>query len=299
MVNDTTIGVILNPASAAGKTIKALPTIAASLERSGRSFDIFVTSRAGEAPGVVAEMASRGVGIVVAVGGDGTINEVVSGIMDCGRPIALGLVPSGHGSDLVRTLAIPSDIEAAMARVYHGTTATFDVGRATFDDGTSRWFLNVAGLGFDSIVAEIMVGTKLPGSTLPYIVGLLKGLSRWRNTPVRVEGGGRVIEGPALSVIIANARYFGGGMKIAPMADMQDGLLDAAVLGDISKPDLIRQVPRVYRGKHVTHPKFHHFTAAEIRVTSERPLRVQLDGELARATPVTFSVVPGGIRVVV
>ena len=298
-MNDATIGVILNPASAAGKTIKALPTIAASLERSGRSFDIHVTSRAGEASGVVAEMAARGVRIIVAVGGDGTINEVASGIMDCGQPISLGLVPSGHGSDLVRTLTIPNDAEAAMARIYNGSTATFDVGRATFDDGSARWFMNVAGLGFDSIVAEIMVGTKLPGSTLPYIVGLLKGLSRYQNTPVRVEGEGRVIDGLALSVIIANARYFAGGMKIAPMADMQDGKLDAAVLGDITKLDLLRQVPRVYRGKHVDHPQFHHFPATQIRVTSERPLRVQLDGELAQATPVTFSVVPGGMRVIV
>jgi diacylglycerol kinase (ATP) len=298
-VNDTTIGVILNPASAAGKTIKLLPVIAASLERSGRKFDIHVTNRAGEAPGVVAELAARGCGIVVAIGGDGTINEVASGIMECGQPVALGLVPSGHGSDLVRTLAIPADIDAAMARIYQGHTGTFDVGKATFDSGATRWFMNVAGLGFDSIVAEIMVGTKLPGSTLPYIVGLIKGLRQYQNTPVRVEGGGRVIEGPALSVIIANARYFAGGMKIAPMADMQDGKLDAAVLGDISKLDLIRQVPRVYRGKHVDHPKFHHFPATEIRVTSERPLRVQLDGELAQATPVIFSVVPGGIRVVV
>jgi diacylglycerol kinase (ATP) len=298
-VNDTTIGVILNPASAAGKTIKLLPVVVASLEHSGRRFDIHVTSRAGEAPGVVGEMAARGCAIVVAIGGDGTINEVASGIVRSGARVVLGLVPSGHGSDLVRTLSIPSDPDRAMERVYAGQIKTIDVGQATFDSGEVRYFLNVAGLGFDSIVAETMVGTKLPGSTLPYIVGLVKAMRLYKNTPVRVEGEHGNYVGPALSVIVANARYFGGGMQIAPMADMQDGLLDAAVLGDISKADLIRQVPRVYRGKHIDHPKFHHVPAKSLRVTAERPLRVQLDGELGPATPVTFSVIPGGIDIVV
>lgn len=298
-VDIETIGVILNPAAAGGKTIKLLPLITEALDRSGRRHDIYVTAYAGETPGVARQMITQGHSTIVAVGGDGTINEVASAILESGEETTLGIVPSGHGSDLARTLSIPRETDKALYRILRGSKRQIDAGMAQFDDGVSRHFLNVAGLGFDSVVAKYAVGSKLPGSTLPYIGSVLRAMRVYRNMEMRIDAGPNSFEGRACSVLIANAKYFAGGMKIAPMADIADGKLDVAVLGDLSRFELVRATPSVYKGNHVKNKKFTHFPATTIRVTTERPAQVQVDGELIDVTPVTFSVQPGALNVFV
>lgn len=298
-MDNETIGVILNPAAAGGKTIKLLPIITEALDRSGRRHDIYVTSYAGETPGVARQMIAQGHSTLVAVGGDGTINEIASAIVESGETTTLGIIPSGHGSDLVRTLAIPKETDKALYRILRGSKRQIDAGMAQFDDGTHRYFLNVAGLGFDSVVAKYAMGSTLPGSTLPYIASVLKAMRVYRNMEMKIEAGNHSFEGRACSVLVANAKFFAGGMKIAPMADIADGELDIAVLGDLSRFELIRATPSVYKGNHIKHKKFTHFPAKTIRVTTERPAIVQADGELTAETPVTFSVLPGALRVFV
>ena len=298
-VDNDTIGVILNPAAAGGKTIKLLPLIAETLDRSGRRHDIYVTSFAGETMGVGRQMLAQGHGTLVAIGGDGTINEVASAILESGEDATLGIIPSGHGSDLARTLAIPKETDKALYRILRGSKRHIDAGMAQFDDGSRRHFVNVAGLGFDSVVARYAMASKLPGSTLPYIIGVLKTMRVYKNMEMKIEAGDQSFEGRACSVIVANAKFFAGGMKIAPMADIADGKLDIAILGDLGRFELARATPSVYKGNHVNHKKFTHFPATEIRVTTERAAIVQVDGELASETPVTFSVQPGALQVFV
>jgi YegS/Rv2252/BmrU family lipid kinase len=295
-VDPTSIAVILNPVSGAGKTLKLVPSVTAALQRLSRPFHLHLTTRAGEAPDVAKQFALDGASVVIAIGGDGTINEVANGLLASGRDVPLGLVPSGHGSDFVRTAKTPKTVDEAVALACKGETRQIDIGRATFDDGTSRYFLNVAGLGFDAAVAQRVLKTRLPGSTLPYLTALISTLARYKNITVRVEADGESLSQRAVFVTVANARYFGGGLMITPMAEITDGLLDLAVIGDLGKLELLKEVPGVYRGKHVDHPKFLHRRATSIRVESDDPARVQVDGELAGSAPVTFTIEPGALR---
>jgi diacylglycerol kinase (ATP) len=296
-VDPSAIAVILNPASGAGKTRKLVPRVTKALQAVGRPFHLHLTTRAGEAPEVAKRFALDGAAVVIAIGGDGTLNEVANGLLTSGREVPLGLVPSGHGSDFVRTAKTPKSAEDAIALACEGKTRRIDVGRVAFDDGTSRYFINVAGLGFDAAVAQRVQRTRLPGSTLPYLLSLVSTLVRYKNIKVRVTADGETISDDAVFVTVANGKYFGGGLMITPMSEFQDGLLDLAVIGDLGKLELLKEVPGVYRGKHVDHPKFLHRRARSIRIETAEPARVQLDGELVGSAPVTFTVEPGALLV--
>ncbi len=291
------VGVILNPTSAGGKTIKLVPQIVEEFGRCGRKHDIYVTSRAGETPQVARQMLEQGHQTLVAVGGDGTISEIASVLIEQSSPIALGIIPSGSGSDFIRTLQLPKDVQQAIRVVLDRNTQASDAGLLTFDDGQKSYFVNVAGLGFDAVVAEYALSSRMPGSTMPYLVSAVKAMRVYENMSMRIESAERTFEGRAASVLFANAKYFAGGMKIAPMASLTDGKLDVAILGDLTTVEMLRAVPGVFRGKHVTNPKFTHFTTTSLRVTTEREARVQSDGELLANTPVTVDVLPGVIQI--
>lgn len=291
------IGIIINPAAAGGKTIKLAPAIVDAFQKSDRRHDVHISSRAGEPVDVARQMLDRGHRTLVAVGGDGTINEIASVILEEGRDAALGIIPSGHGSDFVRTLELPDKVASAVAIILARNVSYIDAGQITFDDGSRRHFVNVAGLGFDAVVAEFAIDSRLPGSTLPYLVSAVRAMRVYENMAMRIEANGDVVEGRAASVLFANARYFAGGMKIAPMAEIADGLLDVAILGDLSSVEMLRAVPGVFKGKHVTNPKFRHFTARSLKVSTERPARVQADGELLKYTPVTIDILPGALQI--
>ncbi len=291
------VGVILNPTSAGGKTIKLVPQIVEEFGRCGRKHDIYVTSRAGETPQVARQMLEQGHQTLVAVGGDGTISEIASVLIEQSSPIALGIIPSGSGSDFIRTLQLPKDVQQAIRVVLDRNTQASDAGLLTFDDGQKSYFVNVAGLGFDAVVAEYALSSRMPGSTMPYLVSAVKAMRVYENMSMRIESAERTFEGRAASVLFANAKYFAGGMKIAPMASLTDGKLDVAILGDLTTVEMLRAVPGVFRGKHVTNPKVTHFTTTSLRVTTEREARVQSDGELLANTPVTVDVLPGVLQI--
>jgi diacylglycerol kinase (ATP) len=162
-------------------------------------------------------------------------------------------------------------------------------------DGTSRHFVNVAGLGLDAAVAERVASSGLPGERLPYLGALLATLWSHRNRAVAVTADGTIFAGRALAVIVANGRCFGGGFKIAPTAAIDDGVLDLALVGDLSRLELLREVPRVYRGQHTTHPRFTHLTVRSVHIDADEPARVELDGEVVGNAPVTLSVAPGAL----
>jgi diacylglycerol kinase (ATP) len=196
----------------------------------------------------------------------------------------------------VRTIGTPKKIEDAVRAACRATPRAIDVGRATFKDGMTRHFINIAGLGFDALVASRAPRTKfLPGANLPYLVAALRTLATYRNIKVTIEVDGETISTYAVFVQVANAKYMGGGYKIVPGADIEDGLLDLAIVADLTKPDLLRTLPRVYGGGHVNHPKFRHIRAKQVRIETVEPALVQLDGEIAGHAPATFEVVPAGL----
>jgi len=291
------VALIVNPVAGGGRALRVLPRVLASLREVADVRLVHVTAAPGEATGVAAVAAAEGFEAVVAVGGDGTINEVANGLVCAGAAVPLGVVPAGRGADFVRSLGLPRNVDAALAHLRVAAPRPIDVGRAVFADGGSRIFVNVAGVGFDAEVAASAARSRLPGATAPYLSGVAAGLRRARPRPVAVEVDGGEIVGETLAVIVANGHSFGGGLRIAPGARPDDGLLDVAVVGDVSPLDLLRQVPRVYRGAHVDHPKFALRPGRAICIEAPETMRVQLDGEVVGAAPVAFAIETGALLV--
>jgi len=261
-----------------------------------------------EAPGHALELAKlaarKGYEVVVCVGGDGTINEVVNGLYDGGgiRDVTLGIISTGTGSDYVRTIGVPLDYKQACRRLANLRRIVVDLGVVEYVRGgvmAKRLFVNFAGLGFD---AEIVKATgerfKAFGSVASYLLGLLNTVLFYRNRGVSLSLDGKEDRRRICAIEVSNGRYGGGGMFLAPQADPADGLLDALIIGDLSKPDLLWSLPRIYRGTHLTHPKVAVKKVREIHVRPERRMAVQADGELIGETPARFYVLPAALTVV-
>lgn len=295
-MSEPEIVVIVNPAAAGGKTMKTLTRIHGLLKRIDRPYAIYVTKGRGDAIQATKSFADNGAQRILAVGGDGTLNEVTNGIYQAGGTATLGLVPVGHGSDFARTIGSVGSVEQAVLRACEGEAQPIDLGLVRYADGTERAFINIAGLGFDAKVAQRAQRSRLPGSNLPYLGSALMTLMGFRNITVTVTTDARTFETPAVFVQIANAQYMGGGFHFAPMAKIDDGLLDVCIVGDFGKLELVRQIPGVYRGKHCSHAKFTHMTTRRVHISAKEEAIVQLDGELIGTTPLEFQVLPAAIR---
>jgi YegS/Rv2252/BmrU family lipid kinase len=227
------------------------------------------------------------------------VNEVVNGIADA--PVDLAVIPNGTGWDFSRTHRIPRRFEEAVAVALDGTARSIDLGRASYRawDGSEResLFANIASAGMSGAIAKrANETTKALGARLSYLWATLAVFARWRNCEVRVTVGEERRSGPMHDVVVANGRYFGGGMMICPEARPDDALFDVLLIGDLTKADLMRTLPKTYRGSHLPHPKAELLRGAEVSVDAERPLPVELDGEQPGTTPARFAVVPGALR---
>jgi diacylglycerol kinase (ATP) len=236
----------------------------------------------------------------VVVGGDGSVNEVVNGLAEADRA-ELAVIPRGTGADFVRTFGIPSDLEEAVRVVLEGRTRTIDLGRAAYRSWQGAqeeaWFANIASAGMSGAIAK-RVNESAQGRTAraAYLWATLSVFLSWQNTEVRVSVDDEIRGGRMHDVIVANCRYFGGGMKITPDASPDDGLLDTLLIGDVTKRDLARTLPKIYRGTHLPHPKAELLRGRVVSVDADVPLPVELDGEQPGTTPVRFEVVPGALR---
>jgi YegS/Rv2252/BmrU family lipid kinase len=266
----------------------------------GLEGDTLFSERPEHLPELARRAAEEGAALVVAVGGDGTVNEVASGIAGIGG-VELAVIPRGTGVDFVRTYSIPTKLQGAVEVVLRGRTREIDAGRAAFrawsGEAAEAWFVNVAGVGMSGAVAKrTNESTKAFGGKASYLWSTLAVFARWRNSEVRVTVGEETRAGRMHEVVVANGRYLGGGMMITPGAKPDDGLFDVLLIGDITKADLVRTLPKIYRGTHLPHPKAELLRAAAVSVDSDVPLPIQLDGEQPGTTPVRFDLVPKALR---
>jgi YegS/Rv2252/BmrU family lipid kinase len=236
---------------------------------------------------------------VVAVGGDGTVNEIASGLVGTGCELAV--VPRGTGVDFGRTYGIPTRFDDAVRVALEGATREIDAGRVGFrawsGEPGEAWFVNIAGVGMSGAVAKrTNESSKALGGKASYLWSTLAVFARWQNTEVRVQVDGEQRSGRMHEVVVANGRYLAGGMKMCPEASPDDGLFDVLVIGDVTKADLVRTLPKIYRGTHLPHPKAELLRGATVSVESEDALPIQLDGEQPGTTPVRFEVVPRALR---
>jgi diacylglycerol kinase (ATP) len=224
---------------------------------------------------------------------------VANGI--AGLDTELAVIPRGTGWDFARTYAIPRKLEAAAEVALRGRTREIDLGLARYRawDGTEResLFANIASAGMSGAIAKRANETsKALGGKTSYLWATLAVFSRWRNDEVRVRVDGEEHAGPMHDVVVANGRYFGGGMMICPEAQPDDALFDVLLIGDLTKRDLLFTLPKTYRGNHLPHPKATLLRGAAVAVEAPEPLPIELDGEQPGTTPVNFEVVPRALR---
>lgn len=298
--------IIVNPAAGAWKTAKKWPEIMRLLESQGLDFEYHVTEAPGHAIQLTRSAVEKGYKLIVAVGGDGTINEVVNGFYDAEAlgDVTLGVINTGTGADYIRTLGIPRRYkEACQTLVNPRGKAIVDLGIVEcMSQGRKkkRLFVNFAGLGFD---AEVVRATtekfKALGSMPSYLMGLFSTLFSYENRDVLLVVDGEMGERRICTILMNHGRYGGGGMLPAPNADPGDGLFDVLIIDDIAKPDLLVSIPKIYRGTHLTHPKVTLMRAREVEVKPAVNMAVQADGELFGEAPASFRVLPRALTVLI
>jgi diacylglycerol kinase (ATP) len=250
-----------------------------------------------EFPGHLGQAAANaGDSLLVVIGGDGTVNEVANGSAGTGAELAV--LPCGTGQDFGRTHGIPSSFDDAVRVALGGERRTIDLGRVELQSGTSRLFANVGSVGMSGAVARRANSmTKRFGGRATFFYALTREFLAWQNTHVVVElDDGVRREGPMHDVIVANGRYHGGGMKLAPDAGQDDGVFDVVTIGDISKFDFITTAPKLYSGRYLSHPKVEHLRSSAVAISANEPLPLEVDGEPIGTTPARFEVVPSALR---
>jgi YegS/Rv2252/BmrU family lipid kinase len=299
---------IVNPRSADGSTEKLWPDLARQLAEAGLTVETRFTEHGGHAAALTREALLAGATRIYAVGGDGTVNEVVNGFFDGDKPInpeaELGVLCRGTGCDFIKSLSIPKADEGGVSRLLAGQAHPTDVVRARYvnhqGQEEQRYFVNIAeaGLGGE-VVGRVNRASKAAGGFLTFLGASVASILTSRNQPAEIVIDGKYVRNlPVCNIVIANGKYFGGGMKIMPHADLSDGKLDVLVMGDFNRAELLSNVAKVYSGSHLGHPKVEVFHAESVRVTSVARLPLDLDGEAPGTTPAQFDIVPGAIRII-
>ncbi|GGE06018.1 diacylglycerol kinase [Marinithermofilum abyssi] len=286
--------VIVNPVSGNGKGVKIVSPLEKELKRKQVPYEIRWTQYPGHASKLAEEASRRPeVKAVVAVGGDGTVHEVANGL--AGTDIPLGYVPAGSGNDFARAHGIPRHPLKALERILKGEPFTVDTAACG-----ERVLVNTAGIGFDGEVAKWVNQSRWKKwlGKFAYVLGVIRVLRRFtpRKVWLTVDGQEHVMDGVWL-IAIANIPYYGGGMKICPEASNQDGILDICLVHNISRPLLLALFPRVFQGTHVRHPAAKMMKGKEIRIQSDHPMVIHVDGEIVGETPCKVTLRPQSLRV--
>ena len=305
--------VIANPKSAAGSTRERWSAIASDLRTHFGPFNVAFTKGPGDGIDLARRAAENGRPFIIACGGDGTANEVANGILRSGEDVEFGIFPSGTGGDFRRTLGMPNGTREAARALREGTTQRIDVGRITYydreDEKAERFFLNVTSFGLAaSIIERVKSDTSL--SWLPidnvrgrasFALSTLQQVVSLGATTVRVRLDDK--EEHTLQTVnfcVANARYFGGGMKIAPDAKINDGFLDVINIGDIRTAKIILNAYTLYRGTHLDLSEVKDTLAKRIEarpLNEHQEVHIEVDGELLGRLPAVYEIVPGALRV--
>lgn len=304
-MSSTYAKVIVNPVAGAGRTARLWPQIMDLFRGHGLRFEHDITEAPGHAIELAREAVANGYDMVVSVGGDGTINEIVNGLYAAGNihDALLGIVSTGTGSDYIRTIGAPRRYEEACRCFLEPRKLTVDLGVVEYSSNgqkVERLFVNFAGMGLDAeIVRRTTQQFKALGSLLAYLLGAITTILVYRNKDITLVVDGEEMEKRVCTVVMNNGRYGGGGMFTAPHASIDDGYFDVMMVGDINKPDLLCSLPRIYRGTHLTHPKVTMKKAREIEIRSAQPMQLQADGELLGQVPARFRILPSVLKVII
>jgi YegS/Rv2252/BmrU family lipid kinase len=297
--------VIVNPHAGRRHVGEEIPELERTLRARTLPYRLLRTQGRGDATRFAREALEAGGRFLVAMGGDGTVHEVVNGMFDeQGAPVVseavLGVVAAGSGCDFIRTFGLPGDASRACLHLTGDNTYPLDVGRITYTTvgggKDSRYFVNVAEAGLGAAVATRAERMSPRLGRSKYFVGFWLEMPRFKLANVRVQADRKTYEGPAYLVVVGNAQYYGGGMKISPRSYPGDGVLDVLVFKG-PKSDSFTMLPKIYRGEHLPHDHVEEFRVKhELVIESDRPLPLEADGEVLGHTPATFEVLAQPIK---
>lgn len=301
--------VVVNPAAAGGGAGKHWPKISRELQAAVGPFDSALSTRPGEVTSLVRDAIAAGAKSVITVGGDGTVNEAVNGLCDgeCAPAddVTFGFVMYGTGGDFRRSFDLPKGVHAAIENLRHGRTQVIDLGRLHFTgpDGAPalRWFNNISSFGFSGEVVRAVNAarySKMLGGKFSFLWNSFLELRKYQGCKIDITIDGETVSENVCTAAICNGRYFGGGMKMAPNAALDDGHFDVVV---------VRQEPRLtifdmrllYSGAHIDHPNVSVFRGRRIEAkpVSNAPIYLDVEGEAPGSLPATFEIVPKALRV--
>ncbi len=280
--------IIANPISGRHIGTSAAMTAQRILSAAGWEIDTKVTCCPGEAETLARQLIDTNPDVLLACGGDGTITQVITGLDGSGIPT--GIIPAGTGNDLCRTLGIPINPSEAATGLVGGSKVFVDM--LSINGGKYR-SVNITSLGFDAMVADrINRRFRLLGGRVAYLTAVFQELARLQATQVSVEVDGHIWQGKALLVAVANARCYGGGMQIAPLAKVDDGLADVVVVEYVKRVEFLMNLTRVIRGCHLQHPKVHFWQGKHVSITTQGAVPVLADGDIICTTPLEVDVLP-------
>ncbi len=278
------VKVILNPVAGQGYGAKAEPELRQLLQATGLTFDLALTERPWHAAELAERAALDGYGTVVAVGGDGTVNEVVNGLLAAeaaGTTAVLGVIPAGRGSDFASNAGVPSDMAGACRRLTGTETRRIDLGRLTVDDQPPRYFANILGVGFDAIVTVEARKVKVLRGLAVYLVSVLRTVLLYPHGPqVTLDYDGQQMDLEALMICAGNGGREGGGFFVTPEAKLDDGVLDLCIVRQVSQLEMLRVIPLFIKGTHTKHWAVTMAKAKRLTLSSDDAMVLHIDGEV-------------------
>ena len=301
---------IVNPIAGSGRAGSLVPRLGAWLKERGSDARILETRERGHAERLAAAATDLGHDRVIAVGGDGTIQEVINGLLASGvrtdgSPPAMAIIPVGRGNDMARSIKLPLDPIACLPIALGAALHPFDVGSARGEDGRQRYFGAAGGVGFDAAVSYTMAVRRrfwMRGEA-GYFLATLNELRRYHNSSLRItlagDGEDRVVDQRFLFVAFANGPFYGGGMQICPAAKIDDGLFDVCLVGDLSRLAALRELPGIYQAKHLKNPRVEIVRARTVQIDGDNATRVHLDGEPFGNVPLAVTMIAGAVNVAV
>ncbi len=277
---------IVNLIAGGGRCKRVFPRVKAELDHRGLDYDLHFTNEPLEAVDVAQMVAEAGFTHVVAMGGDGTVNEVANGLVKVGSPLPLAVIPAGSGNDFVRMMGIPADPIRAIDLLESGEPRAVDLGHVVGD----RYFVNGLGIGIDAQVArDVLKMERFRGATA-YLYGAVKEVLHFKAFPVTLSGGDWEETRPLISLAIANGKFAGGGFKLAPRASVDDGLIDIAAIGDFPVPERLIRLLQARKGTHLKLSKVHYRQERWLSVASQAKLIAHIDGEIYQLPDERFRV---------
>lgn len=301
--------IIVNPVSANKTTAKEWPGFEKILLESGFEFEAVLTECPGHATELARGALKRGYKTIMSVGGDGTMNEVVNGFFEDDHPVdvnsRLVVFSRGTGCDFIKTLGADKNIEDLLNVLDRNQEKQVDVGCVGFADiaenTVKRYFLNVADIGIGADTANrVNKHSKWLKGFISFMLGAVSTIILYKNKDFEVIIDDEVSLNEKMnSVIVANGMYFGGGMKVAPNAVIDDGVFDIIILGDLSKAELIKSFPLIYKGEHLSHPKVKHYRGSKIKISSGGKGLIEVDGEIPGRDDAVFELLPKALKILI